>query len=100
MSRGPGKWQRVILERLESGPFYMIDLLPETYTVSQYQALRRALYKLVDDRQLEVTVYLAGLTKIFVRKVGTPPPKREFYHRYHKCIEGDKMSPSILLPVE
>lgn len=47
MSKGPGRWQRIILEALESGEEPAIsDLLPEGSTRSDYQNLMRAARKL------------------------------------------------------
>lgn len=49
MSRGPGKWQRLILSGLEKFPaFNLRDLLPENATPAQISALCRAC------RQLEI----------------------------------------------
>ena len=49
MSRGPGKWQRLILSALNEFPaFNLRDLLPEQATAAQISALCRAC------RQLEV----------------------------------------------
>ena len=49
MSRGPGKWQRLIMSALNKFPaFNLRDLLPEQATAAQISALCRAC------RQLEV----------------------------------------------
>lgn len=47
MSRGPGKWQRRILElAAEADWFYLIDVMPERHTRSDYVAARRAAWQL------------------------------------------------------
>lgn len=47
MSRGPGKWQRVILAELASREsFWLRTLLPGNYTKAEYNALHRAALKL------------------------------------------------------
>jgi len=43
MSRGPGKWQRSIIDALATRPALRLrDLLPRSYSVAQHQALYRA----------------------------------------------------------
>lgn len=43
MSRGPGKWQRLILERLKVDDWvFLVDILPDNFTGSDKSALYRA----------------------------------------------------------
>ena len=58
MSRGPGLWQRVVLEMLERTPaVYVQDLLPVGYSRAQYSALLRAVSRLEELGRIEVTRY-------------------------------------------
>ena len=55
MSKGPGKWQKMILERLEQEDyFYLITLLPIEYDRNDYKALFRAAHKLYDDGKIGI----------------------------------------------
>jgi hypothetical protein len=55
MSRGDGKWQRVILAAVEAAPAgsYLIDLLPVGHTRAQAVALERAAINLETERKIE-----------------------------------------------
>jgi hypothetical protein len=47
MSRGPGKWQRLILEALKTHEcIFLRDVLPQEHTLSQRRACRRAANRL------------------------------------------------------
>jgi hypothetical protein len=47
MSRGPGRWQRAILQQLETREWILLrDVLPPEYTPTQVAACRRALKRL------------------------------------------------------
>ena len=75
MSRGPGKWQRLILDRVAQGDwFYLVDLLPAGYTVSQYSALHRAACRLADAGKVIYRMYLCGHKKVHLGPIGAPPP--------------------------
>lgn len=60
MSRGPGKWQRRILEKLAEEPrwYTVMELQTEprwynpTNNMSQYQAIRRAARRLADQGKI------------------------------------------------
>lgn len=55
MSRGPGKWQRLILRGLEKFPaFNLRDLLPEDATAAQISALCRACRQLENAGRINV----------------------------------------------
>lgn len=61
MSRGPGKWQRLILDRVAAGEqFYLVDLLPAGYTKAQYNALHRAAVTLYEAGQISWVSYTFG----------------------------------------
>src|SRR2546427_2343708 len=42
VSRGPGRWQRAILNRVEDGTFWLAELYPEGTSRSEREALARA----------------------------------------------------------
>lgn len=49
MSRGPGKWQRLILQRVEADGWCVVyDLLPDNRTRAQESAINRAAHLLAD----------------------------------------------------
>jgi hypothetical protein len=55
MSRGPGKWERAILEAVARVPvFYLTDLLSRSHTRAQTVALNRAMRKLADTGRIAV----------------------------------------------
>jgi len=55
MSRGPGKWERAILDALGQVPaFYLTDLLPTPHTRSQTVALNRAARNLADAGKVQM----------------------------------------------
>jgi len=59
MSRGPGRWQRLILAALEVHPaVYLNTLLPAGFTRAEYTAIIRAAYSLVDAGRIELDRYL------------------------------------------
>lgn len=56
MSRGPGKWQRMILEALEDRDFVIVcDLLPKDAKRAEQSALNRATHKLADAGKVEIS---------------------------------------------
>jgi hypothetical protein len=103
MSRGPGKWERAILETLERVPsFYLTDLLPDPHTRSQTVALNRAMRKLDDTGKIAVEYWSTrsweysghgysreqgeqphGFVTIF--RVGCPLPGRKDVQRLKSC---------------
>ena len=57
MSRGPGKWQRLILQNLEEygdGWFYLRDLLSDDFKQSEYLALFRAARRMAELEKAEI----------------------------------------------
>lgn len=56
MSKGPGKWQRTILDALEtSDSVFLRDLLPSDYSQADYSAIHRAAKKLQDAGKVWMT---------------------------------------------
>jgi len=93
MSKGPGKWQRMILEELERRrAFYVADLLPDGYSRSDYSALIRAAYKLLDAGRVELTRYMcwgsAG-RKLAVSFPGVAFDRDELRLKVDKVTEGN-----------
>jgi len=62
MSKGFGVKQRQILAEVEKRPlgFYLIELLPEKHTESEYQSLFRAFNNLYRGGHLNAIVYMYG----------------------------------------
>jgi hypothetical protein len=59
VSKGPGKWERAILEALDSAPaFYLSDLLPMPHTRAQIVALNRAARNLADAGKIATCHWL------------------------------------------
>lgn len=93
MSRGPGRWQRRILEAVADGPIYLRDLLPEQYTRSQYSALHRAATTLADAGAISYWHFTYASIKYGPergRKValgppGCPTPSRSALNDRGKC---------------
>jgi hypothetical protein len=60
MGRGPGKWQRIILDRLERGePFYLLEVLDYGYTKAEYNALNRAARELEKRGEIRIERYMS-----------------------------------------
>lgn len=77
MSRGPGKWQRLILEEVSKNKwFYLIDLLPDKFTMSQYKALYRAASRLADTQRIAYHCYMCGRKKVLLGPFGFWPPAK------------------------
>jgi len=77
MSRGPGKWQRLILDEVHSGRWtYLLDLLADTHTRSEYQALYRAARTLDEAGRISLWRYTTGTKKLLVGPPGAAPAKR------------------------
>lgn len=81
MSKGFGTKQRQILAEVERRPwgFYLIELLPENHTESEYQSLFRAFDKLNRAGHVESIVYMCGprryrFGKVLIYKPGLPRP--------------------------
>ena len=56
MGKGPGKWQRLILDNLEQRDFVVVcDLLQDTAKRAEQSALNRAAHKLADAGKVDLT---------------------------------------------
>jgi RecG-like helicase len=76
MSKGPDKWQRLILAELENKEaFYLRRLLGQKCTKAQYNALLRAMQELEAAGKINVKRFLwgstAGTGKTVVYRTGT-----------------------------
>jgi hypothetical protein len=71
LGRGPGIWQRLILDRIATGTqFYLVALLPDGYTTAQYSALHRAAYNLENAGIISIARYLCGIKKCLIGPPG------------------------------
>lgn len=73
MSKGPGKWQRLILAELaDREAFNLRKLLGGTYTQAQYNALLRAAKKLETTGKINIHRFALGSGgKTYVHRIGT-----------------------------
>lgn len=72
MSKGPGKWQRLILAELETrDAFYLRCLLDSRCTKAQYDALLRAALQLESKGQISIMRFLFGRFNNVIHKKGT-----------------------------
>jgi len=74
MGRGPGKWQRLILDEVvEQRQWrYLIGLLPEDHTMTEYKALWRAADTLWRKGRIEWLNYRCGWRKVLIGPPGVP----------------------------
>jgi len=71
MSKGPGKWQRVIQKALETyTAVYVINLLPEGYTRANYTGILRAVNSLEAAKKIETIRYHFGSPRLVVKRPG------------------------------
>lgn len=72
MSKGPGKWQRLILSELViRDRFNLRELLRPAFTKAQYNALHRAMLELEDAGKINVHRFaFGGGGKIYVHRFG------------------------------
>jgi len=83
MSKGPGRLQREILAAVASkGAVYLVDLLPEGYTLSQYKAMHRAATRLADAQLVGYWTFRCGagrgqLARVVLTQPGAAKPDRE-----------------------
>ena len=90
MSKGPGKWQQMILERLESGGFYLTDLLPTGYTLANYQSLHRAMTRLETMGKIKVVRWVAGAQRVYILPPGAPEPWDRIYPIRNKWERAER----------
>ena len=71
MSKGPGRWQRIVLDAVDQHKaVYVFDLLPSDHSRSDYVALLRAVNRLEDTNQIEINKYLCGRPRLVVKQCG------------------------------
>jgi hypothetical protein len=68
MSKGPGKWQRAIVEAVnqKGGQMYLKEILPRRFTESDYQAAYRAAVTLRRAGKIALHTYLLGSSRIMI----------------------------------
>ena len=78
MSRGPGKWQRAILNELgERECFYLLELLPVRYRKAHYNALNRAALVLLEKGKIDAWRWMGGNPgKVLYCRPGYEPPRK------------------------
>jgi hypothetical protein len=97
MSKGLGKWQRAILARLNTtGYFYLVDLLPDSYRMKEYQALYRAAVSLYNKRQVDITKYMCGSKKVLIVPVGATKLNKRPNCATEKRIIKDKSLSGVI----
>ena len=70
MSKGPGKKQKIILDKAASGEwFYLIDLLPKNYTEKEYQSLYRAFRALLEKGLIQEIRFIYGNEKLLIGNI-------------------------------
>lgn len=71
MSKGPGKWQSVILKAIETyTAVYVISLLPQGYTRANYTAILRATNSLEAAKKIETDRYHFGAPRLVAKRPG------------------------------
>lgn len=76
MSRGPGSWQRAILAAFDQAEsFYLVDVLPDGYTKSQYNAAHRAALRLEDAGRISVKHFIYGTPHVVIGRPGIDPER-------------------------
>ena len=74
MSRGPGRWQRLIVERAETAwRFDITDVLPSGYSRSEYTAAARAAIRLEALGRVELWKGVYGRRRLIVRSLSVDP---------------------------
>jgi hypothetical protein len=72
MSRGFGKWQRLILEELaRRDRFYLLELLPVGYRKAQHNALARAAHVLARRDTIDLWRYDTGGARMLCLRPGS-----------------------------
>jgi hypothetical protein len=74
MSRGPGRWQRLLLNTLnERACFYVADLLPAGHSRADRVALFRAAAQLERAGRVVLVYFMCGRPRVVVARRGTMP---------------------------
>jgi hypothetical protein len=67
MSKGPGKWQRAILEAVnQKGQMYLKEVLSQSFSESEYQAAHRAAVILWRAGKIAIHNYPLGSSRIMI----------------------------------
>jgi hypothetical protein len=85
MSRGPGKWQRIILDALkQQSAVYLLDLLldQDDNSRSNYVALHRAAVTLFEKGQIEFLIYFNGRPRVLLHGAGSERPAKRPRSKY------------------
>jgi hypothetical protein len=99
MSKGPGKWQRAILERLDQVDyFYLMELLPIDYYRTDYKALHRAAYQLAKTGKINIQRFMSEHAKVCITKTSFTENTRKYEQAHVKPGESIKR-PSIHHPI-
>jgi len=90
MSKGPGKWQRTILDALETQEsVFLRDLLPGNYSSADYSAIHRAANKLLEDGKVWITkpTYSHRKNYTAVRKIPDGMTTKEYIASMWRKLE-------------
>lgn len=105
MSRGLGKLQTSILEKLkEKDCFYLIELLPREYSLKQYQATHRAAVSLSKKGILKIQCWKFGRNRVAVARINFVQPSNDrlrfdiLKDTYHSCTDAKQYKQKILKP--
>ena len=81
MSKGPGKWQRIILAELaDREAFHLRAILGRRCTKAQYNALLRAAWKLEEAGKINIACFSYG---------GRPGTGKSIVHRLGTTYSGE-----------
>jgi hypothetical protein len=87
LSKGPGRWQRIILAELsERDCFYLLELLPANYRKAEYNALNRAAWQLAEQRKIDLYRYMCGMRKVLCVRHGGRAAKRPEFNRNRRKV--------------
>jgi hypothetical protein len=105
MSHGPGRWQRLILQTLQTHEAVELsDLLPPQHTRAVYMALLRAVHRLEDRGIIEVDRYSFALcshgeSHLLLKRPGLLIDRRKLHQDRRsrrlaqQCLSVSKVSP-------
>jgi hypothetical protein len=91
MSKGPGKWQRMILSGLAIRDRFTIqELLGRTFTKAEYNALHRAMVELEDAGRIKVHRFALGSGgRAWICRFGTRPTIEDRYLNVSRVTQGE-----------
>ena len=92
MSKGPGKWMRLIMRALEAYPaFYLRDLIGPGRRDSMYSALDRAATQLSETGNVQCWTYEMGKRRAVITRPGEKP-RRVNVDALHEALDGGALS--------